>query len=236
MKGKKLTEISITVIAAAVIVLLAVLFGGGKTKTPAVTLPSAAQGAVSGGADLADVTPQTVQAAIKTLSRPDSYSRTVTAETFWANGGKSSEVLRVWVSGGSTRVKLDRAGKTENIIAGGKGVWIWYDGSSGVYHSELAGNADADRWIRARTYEDLLKLDPSEITAAGYGKYAGDSCLWAEYSTTDFGYRERAYISVSTGILMGVETYDGETLVYRMTSGTPSLAVPDSGLFTPPKS
>jgi hypothetical protein len=34
---------------------------------------------------------------------------------------------------------------------------------------------------------------------------------------------------------MGVETYDGDTLIYRTTSGAPTLAAPDASLFTPPK-
>ena len=71
--------------------------------------------------------------------------------------------------------------------------------------------------------------------AAVAEKYAGDNCVWAEYTTPELGYRNREYISVSTGILMGVETYDGDTLIYRTTSGAPTLAAPDASLFTPPK-
>ncbi len=236
MKDKKLALISIIVIAAAVIVLLAATFGGGGPDTAAVTLPSAAPGSASSGDGLADVTPETVQAVIKTLSRPDSYSRTLTAEDRWSDGGKSSAILRVWVSGGATRISVDRSGGKENILVAPDGVWIWYDGVSGVFHSKNSASTDADRWMRCLTYEDLLTLDKSEITGAGYTKYAGDSCVWAQYKTDALGYTERAYISVSTGLLMGVETYDGETLVYRMTSGAPSLTTPDASLFTPPAS
>jgi len=235
MKDKKLAVISIIVAVAAVVLLLLAFFGGGGPRTAAVTLPSAAPGGVSGGDGAADVTPSTVQAVLKTLSRPDSYSRTLTAEDHWVDGGVSTSVLRVWVSGGSTRITLDHGGRTEDILVTSQGVWIWYDGSSGVYHGESVNSTTADRWMRAVTYESLLALDPSEITGAGYGKYAGDSCVWAEYTTPELGYTERAYVSVSTGLLMGVETYDGGTLVYKLTSGTPSLTAPDAGLFTPPQ-
>lgn len=237
MKDKKLAVISIIVIIAAVAVLLFAIFGGSGPKTPAVTLPSAAQGPPSDSDNhLADVTPGTVQAVIKTLSRPDSYSRTVTAEEFWDGGGKSSSVMRVWVSGGSTRINLDRDGVTENIIVTGGGVWIWYDGRQNVFHSKNTDSTDADRWMRSLTYESFLTLDPSAITGAGYSKYAGGSCVWAEYKTPQLGYTERAYISVGTGLLMGVETYDNGALVYRLTSGAPSLTAPDASLFIPPKS
>ena len=236
MKDKKLAVISIIVIIAAVAVLLFAIFGGSGPKTPAVMLPSAAQGPSSDSDNLTDVTPETVQAVIKTLSRPDSYSRTVTAEEFWDGGGKSSSVLRVWASGGKTRINLDRDGVTENILVTGGGVWIWYDGRQKVFHSKNTDSTDADRWMRSLTYESFLTLDSSAITGAGYSKYAGGSCVWAEYKTPELGYTERAYISVSTGLLMGIETYDNGALIYRLTSGAPSLTAPDASLFVPPKS
>lgn len=234
MKDKKLAIISIIVIAAAVTVLLFSIYGGVTADTAAVTLPSA--GIVSGtDADsLADVNPKTVQAVIKTLSRPDSYSRTVTAEDYWSGGG-STTTLKVWVSGGSTRINTDSADGAENILVTSDGVYIWYDGSKDVFFSDKVSSTTADRWMRALTYESLLSLDASRITGAGYTEYAGENCIWAEYSTPQFGYREREYISVANGLLMGVETYDGDTLIYRTTSGVPTLAAPDAGLFTPPK-
>ena len=33
---------------------------------------------------------------------------------------------------------------------------------------------------------------------------------------------------------MGCETYDGDTLVYSMTSDAPTLTPPDEALFAPP--
>lgn len=234
MKDNKLAIISAVIIAAAVIVLLVAMFGGGGGDTPAVTLPSAAAASGTDAGSLAAVTPETVQAVIKTLSRPNSYSRSVTAEDYFS-GGSSSAALKVWVSGGATRITADSSGSAENIIVNGSGVWIWYGGSGRVFHGSAADGTAADRWMRSLTYEALLAMDPSEITGAGYSKYAGENCIWAEYRTPEFGYREREYISVSTGLLMGVETYDGESLIYRMTSGAPTLAAPDESLFVPPQ-
>ena len=77
-------------------------------------------------------------------------------------------------------------------------------------------------------------MDVTSITAAGYAKYAGESCVWAEYTTPELGYRCREYISVNTGILMGTESWDGTKLVYRMKCGTPSVAPQDAGLFKAP--
>jgi hypothetical protein len=233
MKDSRLVIYSIVIIAAAVAVLLFAVFGTAGGNTPAVQLPPAASGADS-GSSTADVTPQTVQAAISTLSRPDSYSRTLTTEDFWT-GGSSSRKLQVWVSGSSTRIQSGSDRATENILLTSAGIWIWYDGVSGVWHSDGSDSSEADQWTRCVSYEELLKLDASKITGAGYAKYAGENCIWAEYSTPEFGYRNREYISVTTGILMGVETYDGDTLVYRMTSGAPSVTTQDASLFKIPE-
>ena len=235
MKDKKLVVFSIIIIAAAAAVLLFAFFGNLGGETPAVQLPPEGSSSVDDAA-LADVTPQTVQSVIATLSRPDSYSRTVTAEDFWSGGGSASNKLQVWVSGASTKIQCPKNGTTENILLNTDGIWIWYQGEDGVYHSSSYDSSSADQWIRAVSYEELMKLPADRITAAGYEKYAGDNCVWAEYTTSELGYRNREYISVSTGILMGVETYDGDTLVYRMTSGAPSVATQDQSLFKAPQS
>lgn len=235
MRDRRLTIISISTIALAILALVLALFIGVGTDTAPVLLPSAGGSTSGDGGSFATVTPSTVQAVIETLSRPDSYSRTAVAEDFW-DGGSGATQLRTWVSGGKTRINILRGGVTENILVTEDGVWIWYDNADGVFHSaEPAEDGDADLWMRAVSYERLLDLPAEDISGAGYTRFAGESCIWAEYVTGEFGYRERAYVCVNNGILMGVETYDGDRLIYRLTSGSPSVTTQDESLFTPPK-
>ena len=65
-----------------------------------------------------EITPKTVQSAIATLSRPETYRRTVTVEQFWSTGSGSYETT-VTVSGGWTR--MDRTmpdGRVRHSIIG----------------------------------------------------------------------------------------------------------------------
>ena len=85
-------------------------------------------------------------------------------------------------------------------------------------------------------YEELLELPTESILSAGYEQRQGESCILVEYTSGELGYRSLVYISVSNGLLMGAETYDGDTLVYRMSSSEPSLATPDESVFAMPGS
>ena len=224
----------------AVIVLVCVLFfvcPWLRLETTPVLLPDAVTGeespdpADSSPFRKADVTPETVQAVIASLQRQPAYSRTVTVRTFWQDGS-SSETITEQTSAGRT---LLRAGK-RNLLIRPDGLWIWYDNADGVYHctADEAGYAQADVWLRSLTYEDMLALPPRAITGAGYMLFHDASCIYAEYTDGELGYLNRVYVSASTGLLMGCETYDGDTLIYSMTSDAPTLAEPDEALFAPP--
>ena len=236
-KRSRLFAILIIVFAAAV-VGFSLLVRGGGSDTASVSLPSAAPESARPGAAgetdspvRAEVTAGTVQAVVARLSRAESYSRTVTIETFW-NGGSGSETLSQWVDGGSTLIRRDSDGRNVLVSADGA-LYIWYAGSDGCYRGE-AGDGSADRWLRSLTYEELLSLPADAVTGAGYGDYGGVPCVWAEYVSGSLDYRSTVYISVDTGLLMGAETRDGDTLIYRMTSGAPDISAPDESLFLPP--
>lgn len=240
MKNKRTKTFIIVIIILAAAVVLYALFGpGGGVDTPPVVLPTAVAGAPSpvGGesegstAALAEVKPSTVQAVVAQLSRAESYSRTVTVTDFW-EGGESAQTLAEWVSAGFRRIRCDAEGK--NILLSSDGdVLVWYDDASGIFGGSSAAS-DADQWLRCLTYEELLGLPVSAIESAGYTDYNGEMCIYATYVSGSFGYASTVYVSVSTGLLMGAETRDGDTPVYSMASGAVTLSQPEDSYFTPP--
>ncbi len=243
MNSKKTRNFIIVIAALAVLVVFYALFLHEPTiDTPPVILAPAQTDAQPGGdpsgevgLNLAEVTPETVQSVISTLKRADSWSRTVTIEDFWDGGSRSTE-LSVWTSGGRTRIRYAGSGDIKNILLLDGRLYIWYDGERGVFESDYQETdlAEADAWLRCLTYEELLELPAGEITGAGYAEYADVPCIYAEWHTRNFGYVNRVYVSVSTGLLMGSETYDGEDLIYRMSSSAPNISDPDENWFSPP--
>ena len=128
---------------------------------------------------------------------------------------------------------LASGGGTKNILLDNGMLYIWYDSVSGVYSEPYEDSSD--RWMRCITYEDVLLLPVEDILSAGYTQHAGENCISVEYTDGGvFGYTHRIYVSVNTGLLMGSETYDGDTLIYRMYSTIPDLNTPEENLFSPP--
>ena len=239
MKRRSKLFIIILLVLTAAVIVYALFFMGRGVQTSEVSLPSPDQSgetepSAAPGLTQAVLTNENVQAVLAELSRAESYSAVLTVEDFWPDGSGSQE-LQVWVDGGSVRLRGSMGGSTRNVLVTGGTLYIWYDSISGL--AELPWEGSADRWLRMISYEDVLELPAECITDAGYSPYGGADCIYVEYSDgEDDNYVNRIYVSVSSGLLMGAETYDGGELIYRMTSSVPELSVPDSGLFVPPES
>ena len=233
-RRSKMLIILLLVLTAAVIAFALFFMGRGVETTP-VTLPSPGQSSAAEtsmpGPERVDLTSENVAAVLAELNRAESYSGSVTIEDFW-DGGSASTQLQVWVSNGRTRVRGERGGSPRNILVSEGTLYIWYDNVSGVFSGPWEGSAD--EWLRALSYEDVLSLPPEQITGAGYAQLSGEECVYVDYTGGLLGYTYRVYVSVSNGLLMGAEKYDGGSLIYRMFAEY-ELSVPDESLFVPPE-
>jgi len=226
----------------AVAALIFFLAPGSDPETPAVLLPPvAAPEDNSGGSTAADellqtvsVTTDTVQTALQTLHRAESYSRTLTVERFWT-GGSSTETVSVWQRGDALRltIKTGESAAEKNILLSGRDKWVWYSDGDGVF-SGTAREGDADAYQTILTYEDVLALDKRNITDAGFCDFDGEDCIYVRYVSGSLFYDNLCYVSVHTGLLMGQETYDGDILIYAMHSSAPDISTPDEAMFTAP--
>lgn len=233
-RRSKMLIILLLVLTAAVIAF-ALFFMGRSVETTPVTLPSPGQSSAAEtsmpGPERVELTDENVTAVLAELTRAESYSGSVTIEDFW-DGGSASTQLQVWVSNGRTRVRGERGGSPRNILVSEGTLYIWYDNVSGVFSGPWEGSAD--EWLRALSYEDVLSLPPEQITGAGYAQLSGEECVYVDYTGGLLGYTYRVYVSVSNGLLMGAEKYDGGSLIYRMFAEY-ELSVPDESLFVPPE-
>lgn len=220
------------------VLVIAVMLNDTLRRTSRITLPDseASQGQTGGaaGGDAAtviEVAPDTVQAAIATLSRPESYRRTVTVEQFWSGGSASYETA-VYVGGGWTRT--DRTlpdGQVRHAVTNGETTYLWYDG--GEVRMLPAGGISADDEQTIPTYEDILELPEEAVILADYRAISGVECIYVE-TTSDGGYVLRYWVSVGSGLLVASERLlEGET-VYRMAALTLEQALPDAADFTLP--
>jgi len=217
------------VVAAAV--LLALRFGWFDRETAPVLLPDTATPPPAGepGGDagplLAAVTPETAQAIVGTLVRPDGYARQLRVTSYWEGGSRSWDV-RVWQKGGATRIALaptDGAEETKNILLA--------DGE--VFTAPREDPSLADTLQMIPTYEEVLALDVGRITEAGYVRRGESDLIRVTAREEPTGCLMSYYVSTETGLLEAAERYDGDTPVYRMIADAAELAAPPDYLFVP---
>jgi len=164
-----------------------------------------------------EVTPQTVQSLIASLERYESYRRTVAVEYLEQGRSLGTVTAQVWADGGWVRTSCAlSSGTVEHTIVGEGRLWLWYDEGQAVY-SGPAGRETADLTQRLPTYEDVLELDKSGITAAGYEERDGQPCVYVEAKTA-MDYTERYWVSVNSGLLVAAETEKGGEVVYAMSA------------------
>lgn len=221
--------------------VIAVMFGNNLRRPAHVVLPETSdtddqtdqEGAGGGTLALVEITPETVQTAVATLSRPSQYSRTITVEQFWDSGSGTYEV-GVLVYGAWTRT--DRTlpdGRARHTITDGVTTYVWYDGDREAYSAPAAGiTADNEQTIP--TYEDVLDLPTEAIVQADYRTISDVNCIYVETAELEDGSVLRYWISVETGLLAASEKLvDGET-VYRMGALEVELSAPAAEDLTLP--
>lgn len=103
MDRRKLNWITWAALALGV-VIVALMLTNSLSHNAHITLPSSdpprdpsagSDGAVSGALTVVEITPETVQAAIASLSRPESYGRSMTIEYLWIGGSGTHELYTI---------------------------------------------------------------------------------------------------------------------------------------------
>ncbi|MDE7243794.1 MAG: hypothetical protein K2O18_07450 [Oscillospiraceae bacterium] len=177
------------------------------------------------------ISPETLRPAVATLSRPLSYSRTQTVETFWS-GGSGQAVYQVSVSGNRTRLDTRLAdGSVRHTLAVDGESWVWYD--SERLWTVLRGG-DADQAARMPTYETVLDLPEEKIAVADYRMKDGLYCIYVETTEDEAGYADRYWISVGAGLLASAERVCAGKLVYRFSASPLEAELPAESLFLLP--
>lgn len=241
MDRRRMNRVTLGFIAIVVLILV-LMISGSMRPAEHITLPSGTDAGDEDADDktnedalsLVEITPQTVQAAIATLTRPEAYHRTVQVQQFWEDGSGGYDTA-VTVAG--SWIKTERllpGDRTRHTITNGETTWIWYDDSEEVFVAP-AGSISADNEQGIPTYEDILELPAEEIAEADYRSIANDTpCIYVETTADSGGYSLRYWVSVDTGLLVAAEKLvDGET-VYRMSALNVDLSAPEREDFQLP--
>lgn len=239
LKKKKIAYVSLAL--CALFLLFVFLLSRGRPQSEgSIVLPQMPADSESAGEEssqarvnVISIHPGTVQAAISTLSRPTSYRRTQTVETFWS-GGSGSSVSQVAVSGDTTRVETALAdGGTCHILMVGDTAAMWYDDEE-TWTTFSARSFSPDAAQRMLTYEAVLALSVADIQLAEYRDLDGVYCICVATHPDAEGYADTYWISVDSGLLYRAERTHGEDLIYRFSASEPEAEPPEADRFLLP--
>jgi hypothetical protein len=247
MSSKRVRLISLTgIILIALIIGASVLINYLSKDTREVPLPDTstsdspaetAGSTANNGLEHVAITKENVQNVIASLERPDFYTRSVDIEIFY-EGDSTRYTISASVINGSTALRKSGLGPDEHIVIAGGNLYIWYDGDKTPYERPMLSKEDekksSDEYQMMKSYEDVLKLAKSSITAVDYKEYNGENCIYVQYVTDLLSYTAKYYISVNNGLLVYAEIYDGNTLVYKMSSSDYNPEEPDLSVFILP--
>ena len=239
MNSKRLLLISTAAIAVIITVIaLIIIISGGSGRDHGVKLPEERDSAADAqpeeepaGLVRVELTTDTVKAVVATLRRPAEYSRELSVTTFW-HGGSSQYRVESFVSEEASRINLYSEFDAKSVLLIGGTTYIWYDGEPPVYSGSTVTAEDEFQMLV--TYEELLSIPDGDIREAGYDSYNGTNCIFAEYVSGQLGYVTRCYISADTGLAVGAEKFDGDTLVYSMTEVSCTVGAADRSVFLLP--
>lgn len=241
----------LALVAAITVVMIVAMFTSfGRslftTDIPQVVLPSPDSSpsadsnvpvdSVSNPIQRVEVTPETVQNVIASLSRSTSYYRECTIESFWGESDSTLTMVQVWVDGAwSHSSQTMPSGLIRHDLVGSDSVYYWYEGES-TWLTAPANAGSADLAQHLPTYETVLDLPTDAITAAGYEEKGDLPCIYVEVDSPAAGYQERYWISVDSGLLAAAETTQDGILVYRMSALSPTQALTgsDKNIFALP--
>ena len=241
MKARYLPYLGAAVVLLAAALLLAHRFGWFDTSTAPVVLPDTSPYAAPsppegrGGLVPAKVTPETVQAVVATLSRPDGYSRQLEISSFWL-GGEAFWQVQVWHKGTNTRIRItpETEGEPEkDVLILDREILIRCGDDERVFRSTAGSPALTDALQLIPSYEDVLALEPGQIKEAGYVEQDGAWYILVATREDPTGYLLRCYISIETGLLEAAERLDGGTVIYSMRAQQADLAAPEDEVFRP---
>ena len=188
-----------------------------------------------------EITVENVQSVIATLERPEYYSREISKTRYWSAGeGSATTRTEIWSGPEALRIQRDDG---ENMIFTRNRYYIWFAGGSYIAHPITAAMGESfdrmlDEFQGIPSYETVLDVERSQIIEAGYTLLVVDGeeqyVIYVEVRGGTLGYVDRYYISLFSGLLVGVETRDGDIPIYRMETIRLRLEMPPEAVFQLP--
>ena len=248
LRRERKTAIIIALLLLAIAVLLGLYFIQ-DADIPGVTLADQMSAGDTTGQNPpqnpmahVEITGENVQSVIATLARPEHYSRQIRKIRYWSQGERSAtQRTEIWSTPEAVRIRRDDG---ENMIFKTDHYYIWFEGGGYIFRSVIPVMGRGlqqilDEFQGTPSYETVLEVERSQIREAGYTLLTVDGeeqyVIYVEVRNDILDHVDRYYISLLSGLLLGVETWEAGILIYRMETLSLSLEMPEEEMFTLPE-
>ena len=185
------------------------------------------------------LTQENVQEIIAALQQPEHYQREIRQTRFW-DGSSGTRQAEIWVSPDAMRISWDNG---EHMLFTAQYYYFWFQTYETIRRQNPLTEEENlqqtfDAFAGVSSYGHFLTRDTSEILTVEQGnlEIQGSVYFVIIVSAIDgaFDLRDYYFICANTGLLLKMETYDDEQLVYRFETTSLRIGDIDSSVFIAP--
>lgn len=181
------------------------------------------------------IEPETLSALLQNINRAPQYFHEFLADEF-SDDGNSSTIYKIWYNGSDYKIIEEKPGSpAKHMLIKDNTSTVWYsDNIKARYKGTPPAAGIAELFQGIATYDQLITLSPEQIISAEFANYQGSAGMYIEYIQGGFGYIHKIYVSIDSGLILSAEIFDGEILIYSMSSLDYSNEAPDKAVFVTP--
>lgn len=212
-RKKNILFFCMAALAVITLVILMFLYSGSITSRDGITLPDEALPAQTPSVQenedlLSTVTAENVQKAVGSMRRAKRYTQTIRC-TLKTDGEPFETTCQLWVRDGVLRAELTSPYEVKHILSDGQTLYLWFDAETRPERITLTEDVTLEDLLGLPTYEDVLKLDASQITEGAFLNMTNE--IWPNtlyVCARQDGMPARYWVSLDTGLLCAMELED----------------------------
>ena len=179
------------------------------------------------------ITAENIQSVVASLQRPESYHCQM-ATVYYYRDTQTTMKSELWKSADYLRISQFTADGQIGQQALLTDRWVYLWGNDTAYNRYARQDHDADLYSRTPSYEDLVKMDASQILVGELRELDGALCLYAETQDLITNETEQWYILVENGLLLQTSGTLDDINTYTCYMTSLSLEETDDALFQLP--
>lgn len=157
-----------------------------------------------------------VLSVLQSINKPSSYHQ-VYQVTVGSDLAQAAHRVELWVNGELLRAEVSDDVQTKNILTDGNTLYLWYNDEEQASSVILRESAVVEDLLGLLSYDDLLTLEPEQITDADFLVLEDPTLPCLYVCSRDAVYvADRFWIDLETGLLYKADILEQSRQVYTL--------------------